>query len=631
MSAIETSGSGGGGRRQRLERWAELSQDLLFTINAEGYLTELNPAWEATFGWSREELMARPLIDYIHHADIDQTAAQLERVHDGDPLITTFENRFQCSDRGHRWLLWSATTDGISWFGVAKDITAWRDAEARLRASDAQYRGLFDRNPQPLWVYDKQTLRVLAVNDAACVSYGYTREEFLAMTILDLRAPAQPRFGDGPKPARSAVDMYGRPGDEGTAPRLRHAKKDGTIIDVEVTGSDLTFDGHAGRLVLALDVTERRRAAAEHELLAAIVGSSQDAILSTSAAGIVTSWNPAAERLYGYSEAEAVGRPLQELIVPEQALAESNSLGARVVTEQTISRFECERRHKDGHAVHISLAASAIRDSEGEIIGYSAIAHDISDRKAAESRRRAELDMLAWVGRIRDALDNDKLVLFAQPIVDLATGGIVQEELLLRMVGADGAIIAPGLFLPAAERYGLIEEIDLWVVGEAARLAATRRRVEINISGRSLGNPDLLAAVERSLHESGADPADVTIEITETALAQDVEQVIAFADKLSQIGCGFALDDFGTGYGSFTYLKRLPISFLKIDIDFVRELNRDQANRHVISAIVDLAHGFGQRTIAEGVEDAETLDLLRELGVDFVQGFHLGRPAPLGG
>src|SRR5205823_2487264 len=155
--------------------------------------------------------------------------------------------------------------------------------------------------------------------------------------------------------------------------------------------------------------------------------------------------------------------------------------------------------------------------------------------------------------------------------------------------------------------------------GRAAELAATTgRRIEANLSAETLGERDLLHYIQRELARTGADPANLVFEITETALMKDIDAGEAFARGLASIGCALALDDFGTGFGSFTYLKRLPISFLKIDIEFVRDLAANAANQHVVRAIVNLAEAFGQETIAEGVEDAATLEALRELGVDYV-------------
>jgi EAL domain-containing protein (putative c-di-GMP-specific phosphodiesterase class I) len=153
--------------------------------------------------------------------------------------------------------------------------------------------------------------------------------------------------------------------------------------------------------------------------------------------------------------------------------------------------------------------------------------------------------------------------------------------------------------------------------------------VEVNVSGRTLEHRDLPAWVEAALAASGANPKLLTFEITETALTNDLDQARYFAERIAKLGCNFALDDFGTGYGSFTLLKRLPISFLKIDIEFVRHVVSDEADRHVVAAVVNLAKGLGQRTIAEGVEDEATLAVLADMGVDYAQGYLIGRPAPL--
>jgi EAL domain-containing protein (putative c-di-GMP-specific phosphodiesterase class I) len=180
-----------------------------------------------------------------------------------------------------------------------------------------------------------------------------------------------------------------------------------------------------------------------------------------------------------------------------------------------------------------------------------------------------------------------------------------------------------------AEKYGLIEEIDRWVIEQATRLAAQGRRVGVNLSARSVGDVGLLHLIEMQLSAAHVDPGLVTFEITETALMENLEAGERFARGLADMGACVALDDFGTGFGSFTYLKRLPLRYLKIDIDFVRDLRTNPANQHLVNATVGLARDFGYETIAEGVEDAETLGMLDDLGVDLVQGYHLGRPAPI--
>jgi diguanylate cyclase (GGDEF)-like protein/PAS domain S-box-containing protein len=233
-----------------------------------------------------------------------------------------------------------------------------------------------------------------------------------------------------------------------------------------------------------------------------------------------------------------------------------------------------------------------------------------------------------WIARIREALDEDRFVLQGQPIIELATGNVVQHELLIRMRG-DAGLIPPGAFLPLAERSGLIGEIDQWVIAQAAKLAARGRQVGVNLSAASTGDPRILELIERELDDRGADPGKLVFEITETAVMQNMTRAAEFAERLVALGCHFALDDFGTGFASFTYLKRLPADFLKIDIDFVRELAHSKRDMFVVRAIVALARDFGQQTIAEGVEDEATAAVLQDLGVTHAQGYLYGRPGPL--
>ena len=220
-------------------------------------------------------------------------------------------------------------------------------------------------------------------------------------------------------------------------------------------------------------------------------------------------------------------------------------------------------------------------------------------------------------------------MLYGQPIVELATGEVVQHELLLRMRDRDDELIPPLAFLPTAERCGLIGEIDQWVITQAAKIAAQGRPVGVNLSAASAGDPRMLDLIERELRRHGTDPGNLVFEITETAVMQNMDRGRLFAERLVALGCRFALDDFGTGFASFTYLKRLPVQYLKIDIDFVRDLASSPRDTSIVRAIVALAGDFGQQTIAEGVEDEETAAVLRDLGVTFAQGYLFGRPSPI--
>jgi EAL domain-containing protein (putative c-di-GMP-specific phosphodiesterase class I) len=280
---------------------------------------------------------------------------------------------------------------------------------------------------------------------------------------------------------------------------------------------------------------------------------------------------------------------------------------------------------RDGSMVPMALSASPLADDDQR--GAVIVFEDITDRAAAQLKVERELEKLSWVGRIRDALDNDRFVLYSQPIVDLVNDDVVQHELLLRMIGADGEVVLPDNFLPTAEEYGLISEIDRWVIHETARLSAMGHPLEFNLSAKSVADPGILSLIASALVEHGANPAQIVCEITETALVHDLGAAEQFVRGLNDLGIKVALDDFGAGYGGFAYLKRLPVSYLKIDREFVQDLCTEMSSQHVVSAVVNLAQAFGMRTIAEGAEDEATVELLRNLGVNSVQGYVVGRPS----
>jgi EAL domain-containing protein (putative c-di-GMP-specific phosphodiesterase class I) len=200
------------------------------------------------------------------------------------------------------------------------------------------------------------------------------------------------------------------------------------------------------------------------------------------------------------------------------------------------------------------------------------------------------------------------------------------HELLLRM-DLDGDVITPNHFLPHAESSELITEIDRWAVREGIEFARTLP-VAINLSAKSLGNLTLIREIKQALSDPAL-AAKVTFEITETAAAENLAAARSLVEELTALGCAVALDDFGTGYGSFTYLKHLPVTELKIDIDFVRGLVDDANNQRVVKSIISVAQNFGMKSVAEGVEDEATLQLLRSFGVDLVQGYYIGYPAQM--
>jgi diguanylate cyclase (GGDEF)-like protein len=234
--------------------------------------------------------------------------------------------------------------------------------------------------------------------------------------------------------------------------------------------------------------------------------------------------------------------------------------------------------------------------------------------------------------RIRDALTRDRLRLATQPIRSLSSGSIERYELFLRMTGESGELLPAASFIEVAERSGMVQELDRWVVARALGLMAERERagdpvsLHMNISGASMADLSVLEFIERRLDEGDADPARCTFEITQSARVEDFATAGAFADRLTEFGCEVAIDDYGAGCGPFSYLKKVPFDVIKIDGTFIREMANNDADRLVVKAIVEIARGLGKRTIAEFVEDEDTTRMLREYGVDMAQGYHLGRP-----
>jgi EAL domain-containing protein (putative c-di-GMP-specific phosphodiesterase class I) len=242
---------------------------------------------------------------------------------------------------------------------------------------------------------------------------------------------------------------------------------------------------------------------------------------------------------------------------------------------------------------------------------------------------------MQWLERIKRALDDQSFILYCQPIAQVATGAVAHYELLLRMEDEQGRVIPATAFLSTAERFDLVQEIDRWVVRKAIELIAEHRtqgrelRLEVNIAAKSVSDPELPRLIEDQLRETGIDPSLLILEITETTAIANMDEAVEFANHLARLGCGFALDDFGRGFGSFYYLKHMPLNYLKIDGDIVRDLAENLVDQQVVKAIVQVAKSLGYRTIAEYVESEATVLALRHYDVDLMQGFHIGRPRAL--
>jgi len=253
--------------------------------------------------------------------------------------------------------------------------------------------------------------------------------------------------------------------------------------------------------------------------------------------------------------------------------------------------------------------------------------------KSSGTEMRKMVVDIGWSERIRKALKNDAFTLQYQPIADVKTGEIGHYEALLRMKGNKKRLIQPGAFIPAASRFGLMAELDQWVIRRALRQLAKFHEkgdpicLNVNISGSIFEDTNLLDCIRENLEINSLAAESIVLEITEQVAVRNMIHASKQMEAIAGLGCRFAIDDFGAGYSSYSYLKSLPVEFIKIDGVFIKNLVNDDVDQKIVRSISEIANAAGKQTIAEYVEDARTFDMLDELGVHYAQGFYVGKPA----
>jgi PAS domain S-box-containing protein len=509
--------------------------------------------------------------------------------------------------------------------GVMLDTTDRKLAEAKVRESQMRLAGAQRLAQMGSWELEIATSRV-SMSDELHRICGLCRGEFDSSVeaALELVHP-----DDRPLAERKYIEITQDP--KPFDYQLRIVRPDGEVRTIENHG-DVVFDdyGQPTRMVgIVQDITERKRAEGAlrqtHDQFQSIIDNSPSVIYAKDRSFGYLFANREFGRMFQVDPEAMIGQT-DETIMPLDVAGRARASDRKVLEDGEVVQEEEVIWRRGGDRTYITQKFPLL-DTDGEIYAVCGISTDITERKAREQELRAEVD---WSIRVREAIRESRLILHSQPILNLATNTVEQEELLVRMRGGRGLedLVMPGEFLPPAERFGLVHEIDRWVVTEAVKLSKDRT-VEVNLSGRSIGDADLIKLIETQIRAEGVNPANLIFEITETAAAENLDAARDFAWRLRGLGCGFALDDFGTGYGTFAYLKHLPVTFLKIDIEFVRYLAIDPSDQKIVKSIIDVAKNFGVKTIAEGVEHQTTLDILRELGVDYAQGFLIGEPKPI--
>lgn len=330
-------------------------------------------------------------------------------------------------------------------------------------------------------------------------------------------------------------------------------------------------------------------------------------------------------------------------------LYNTDESAAEVVAHNLLGFFDSYRFFSDSQLFNITCSMGITHLTQQTNSADSALSHaDIACNIAKKQGRNCfhvydpankQIDGMTedigWATRVKKAYENDHFSLVYQPIVSINNGTVKDYEVLLRMNLDDGQRILPGGFIPAAERFGLINNVDRWTVSRAmhALLKLHEKndniRFAINLSGRAFEDKELLSMIQGILDNTGLEPSCLTFEITETAAIANINAAKTFIAKLKDMGCQFALDDFGTGLCSFAYLKNLPVDKLKIDGSFVQSLDTSKVDRAMVQSMNQIAHALGKQTIAEFVQNEKTLSILKDYGVDFAQGHYLGKPLPI--
>ena len=651
---------------------AESIPQIAFIAAADGSTEYINRRGRDYSGMPEDAITGFGWTGVLHPDDTDRVAeAWRDAVARKAPFST--EYRLRRGDGEFRSHAVSAipiqtvSDEVIRWIGTATDIEDQHRLEQSLRAAErktAESLSLLDTlqssAPIGLGFVDRQ-FRLLNLNQALAATSGSPIEAQLGRTIAEVVPELWPQLqplyervlntGEAVVNTETGGELPGDPGRVHTwLTSLYPVRLEGEVIGIGIVTVDITerktmelrlkhlsehdpLTGIYNRRRLFIELDRVLRHAARYDRAGAVLLLDVDNFKWTNdsyghAAGDHLLISLAGVLIGRLRETDTVGRIGGDefvLVLPEATEAQALTVALQ------LRALLCER--PTGPPVHVSIGIAPFNGSEQLTADDVLIAADIAlyqvkeaggDQAAVYHGRSGAL--MARVKAVRDALAEQRFVLHAQPIVDLRNGAVAHHELLIRMVSETGEIIAPGDFLPIAERFSLAGEIDMWVLGKALEIAR-HQPVTVNLSGRSIGDPRMLSAIAESI-AAGLDPLNLVIEITETAALNNLETASLFVAALTELGCDLALDDFGTGFGSFTYLKHVPVRYLKIDMEFVRGINTDPTDREIVRSIIGIARTLGKETIAEGVESPEVLKTLRELGVDYAQGFQLGRPEP---
>lgn len=653
----------------------------------DGTIVFANPQFDRMHGFDLGGTIGRS-IDALVPEDLTEEE-QLRRERVGwelaDRGASVYENRSRRRDGTIIWcrsnaILIDDAVHGPALVLVKSDISAEHKARAESEDAELRFRQVFEQSPIGLCLV-RPDGSFERVNHNFEEITGYAAEELHEMTFADITHP-----DDVDQDLELSGAMF-RGATEGFRMEKRYVRKGGEIVWVHLTVTMLTDSEGEPYIALSMvqDVTEHHelsrqlRHLADHDPLTGLYNRRRFEQELSRALEI----REGGDRLgvavlivdldnfkfvndnYGHSVGDRLivraGEVLKARLRSSDVLARQggdefvimlrdikSSADAMKMAEGLVEEI-AEKARIEGPGFLARATASiglvvaedlGAVDRETLVMQADIAMYEVKDsgRNGARLYNPTESSEVSrgidWHDRIRDALDQDEFLLYAQPVVSLRGERIPRFELFVRLRDRNGAIVGPGTFLPVAERHNLVQEIDHWVIERAIALLAkvekgSRLRLFVNLSGQSVGDLELLEFISTELIRMEVAPESLVFEVTETSAIGNIGRAQEFASSLSAIGCQMALDDFGAGFASFYYLKHIASSFVKIDGEFIRNLPSDPTNRLLVKALADITHGMGKRTVAEHVEDVHALAMLDSYGVDFVQGRLLAEPKPI--
>ena len=670
---------------ERLNSLIQHSSDIITVVDGSGQVRYASPAVAALLGQLADGIAGTRLVEWVHPDDAARIEAALNVILTQPGVGSPVEFRLRGSDGS--WHNVEAVGNNLldrpDIGGVVitiRDITERRRAEDELRNSERNFRLLFEANPQPMWVYDAETLVFLSVNDAAIVKYGYSRDDFLRMRVTDIRPEEEiPSFlaflGDDNDRQRASDRVRVSEG-------WHHRLKDGRIIDVDVLSHRQEFAGRPAVLTMAQDVTARRaleeqlRHQAFHDSLTglpnrALLADRADHALARARRGgpqpVMLVVDLDGFKIVNDNLGHAAGDQLIAAVAARLAAGlRGGDTAARLGGDEFAVMLESVESVEAAAEVaqriqHLLSRPFTVEGGEVTVTASIGIAPGRPDHLAMdELLREADIAMYVAKGRgpgshvvfqavhhaarldrirlrqeLREALAQEQLYVVYQPQIDLRSGRVTAVEALARWQHSTRGAVAPDEFVPVAEQSGLIGLLDGWVLRTACQqlrdwtdAGHPPLRVAVNISGSDLERPDLVDHIARVLEETQLDPWRLELELTEGAAMSQQEDAAARLHRLRALGVRIAIDDFGTGYSMLSRLRDLPVDKLKLDKSFISDLGRDDDVTRIVRSAIDMGHGLGLTVVAEGVETERTLRLIKELGCDGAQGFLIAHPLP---